>query len=266
MPLSALATGAILGGGQTILNTLGGLFGANRQAIAYRRAAADQHKYNMELMKYQLDYNTPKNQMARYKEAGLNPNLVYNQGNPGNMQSAPSYPDIKVPDYQAVTSGLGSQLADLSVKAGQAKLLSTQADLNKVKTDESAVKQDLMRAQRDLTKANPYMRPEYVNAMVMQLESTAKLKYTEASFYTDWTTENGVRWQRGYLKMQRELDLLAQKLNLNNADLKVKAEIIQSKEFQNALQEIQVKWMKDGDITSQHIYTGIMLMLSKLMR
>lgn len=266
MPLDPVTASLVLGGGQTILNTIGGFIGGNRQDVVNKRAARLQHKHNMELLKYQLDYNTPANQMARYKEAGLNPNLVYNQGNPGNMQSAPSYPEVKVPDYQSITSGLGSQLADLTVKASQAKLLSTQADLNKVKADESAVKQDLMRAQRDLVKANPYMKPEYINSMVLQLESAAKLKQQEASFYTDWTTENGVRWQRGYLKMQKELELLSQKMNLNDADLKVKAEIIQSKEFQNALQEIQVKWMKDGDITSQHIYTGIMMMLGKLMR
>lgn len=35
---------------------------------------------------YENWYNSPAQQMARYKEAGLNPNLIY--GNAGNMQSA----------------------------------------------------------------------------------------------------------------------------------------------------------------------------------
>lgn len=263
MPID-LATA--MSGGSVLTNVLGGFIGSNRQDVLNKRSARLQHRQNMELLKYQLDYNTPANQMKRYSEAGLNPNLVYGQGNPGNMSSAPSYPEVKAPDVQSITSGLGSQIADLAIKARQAKLLETQADLNKVKTDESTVKQDLMQAQRDLVKANPYMRSEYVNALVTQLESTAKIKSSEAEFMTSWTRDaDGTRWTRGFLKMQRELDALGQRLNLNDADLKLKAEILQSKEFQNALQELQVKWMKDADITPQHIYNGIMLILGKLM-
>lgn len=33
------------------------------------------------------EYNTPVNQMARFKEAGLSPYLMYSQGNAGNMSS-----------------------------------------------------------------------------------------------------------------------------------------------------------------------------------
>lgn len=37
-------------------------------------------------------YNTPAMQMQRYKEAGLNPHLMYQQGNGGNSGGAPSLP------------------------------------------------------------------------------------------------------------------------------------------------------------------------------
>lgn len=239
---------------------LGGQIGANRQASHNKSLARLQHKQNMELLQYQLDYNTPANQMARFGEAGLNPNLIYGQGSPGNMESAPRYPDIRPADQQ-------SHWMDLGTKFQQMKLMEAQADLTKQKVEESGVKQDVMRAQENLIKANPLMREEYVNSLVSNLESTAKIKEQEADFMLSKTQDEatGVRWERGFLKMQRELDLLEQKFNLGAADQKIKAEVMQSKEFQNAILEIQKKWLQDGDITSQHIYQGIMMLLSKMM-
>lgn len=56
-------------------------------------AAEDAFKYNMEAIKYQNEYNKPVNQMARLREAGLNPNLVYGGGSgsvAGNLSTAPT--------------------------------------------------------------------------------------------------------------------------------------------------------------------------------
>lgn len=41
-------------------------------------------------------YNNPVNQMQRYAQAGLNPNLIYGQGTPGNQASAVPFmtPDV----------------------------------------------------------------------------------------------------------------------------------------------------------------------------
>lgn len=43
--------------------------------------------FNLELWNLQNEYNSPKAQMARYQDAGLNPNLIYSQQ---NQASAPS--------------------------------------------------------------------------------------------------------------------------------------------------------------------------------
>lgn len=52
----------------------------------------------IDLWREQAAYNTPANQMARYQAAGLNPNLVVTQGNPGNMASSPS---LTSPKFEA---------------------------------------------------------------------------------------------------------------------------------------------------------------------
>ena len=51
-----------------------------------------QQQYNNELDMWnkQNAYNTPANQMQRFRDAGLNPNLIYSQGNPGNAAAAPT--------------------------------------------------------------------------------------------------------------------------------------------------------------------------------
>lgn len=228
------------------LNVAGNLIGANRQA-----------KKNMELARYQNAYNTPANQRQRYVDAGFNPNLTHSQGNPGNMSSTP-----QSANYQMA-------LADIGTKLQQSRLMESQANLTDQKVVESGVKQDLMKAQKDLTKANPYMRQEYVNAMVTQLSSVARVKENEADILTMHYQRPGSDkydpFTIGQNKILTELKVLEQRFSLNEADQAIKAKVLESKEFQNALQEIQVKWMKDKEITPQHIYQGIMLLLSKMM-
>lgn len=81
---------------------------------------AKQHQYNTELAKYTYDldleqwnrqneYNSPASQMSRFMEAGLNPNLIYGQGTPGNATSSPSYNQEGV-DFMHTTSKQGSPL------------------------------------------------------------------------------------------------------------------------------------------------------------
>lgn len=76
-----------------------------RQYNYSRSLAQQQQQYNMELAQRQFDlsmdawrqqteYNTPANQMARFKAAGLNPALIYGRGNAGNADSAPQYREI----------------------------------------------------------------------------------------------------------------------------------------------------------------------------
>lgn len=240
--------------------------------------AQQQQGNNMELARYTFDrqqdmqwaqnrYNEPASQMSRYQAAGLNPALVYSQGNPGNQSAPVRFPDVQPGNFQ-------QGYADLIPKLMQYKLMESQVDLTQQKVLESGVKQDLQKAQRDLVRANPYMKEEYVSSLVTQLSSAARIKEQEANFLTSSTSRSGTTTYsdvyadstNGMQRMAKEMDLLEQKFNLGVADQQVKAQILRSKEFQNALQDIQLKWMRDKEITPQHIYQGIMILLGKLMR
>lgn len=101
---------AIQQGGALVI---GALNSANAAQASKDNIAAVQemNRGNMELAKYQFEqnlemwnkqnaYNTPLAQMQRFKDAGLNPNLIFGQGSNGNASSAPEY---KAPNLQAYT-------------------------------------------------------------------------------------------------------------------------------------------------------------------
>lgn len=48
-----------------------------------------QNELNMQMWEMQNQYNSPSAQMQRYKDAGLNPNLIYGSVSNGNASSAP---------------------------------------------------------------------------------------------------------------------------------------------------------------------------------
>ncbi len=114
MPIPALVLGSLISGGASILGNLFNTGSVNRtnqrqqdfNTQMYERqradALADWEKQNQ--------YNSPSQQMQRFKEAGLNPNLIY-----GQMTNSPTIrsTEAKTPDFVAPkleTSGIANSL------------------------------------------------------------------------------------------------------------------------------------------------------------
>ncbi|MEM4959255.1 MAG: hypothetical protein QXX12_05200 [Nanopusillaceae archaeon] len=55
-----------------------------------RQIAKDAQDFELKMWNMQNEYNSPSSQMQRWNQAGLNPNLIYSQGTPGNASSMPS--------------------------------------------------------------------------------------------------------------------------------------------------------------------------------
>ena len=53
-----------------------------------------EQQYNKEMFDYANEYNTPANQVARLKEAGLNPSMAGSFPSAGGSASAPSSPSV----------------------------------------------------------------------------------------------------------------------------------------------------------------------------
>lgn len=98
-----IASSLITGGA----NILGGLFGIGSQASA-NEANMELAKYNWEQQKEMWhmnnEYNKPSAQMARYLEAGLNPNLIYGSGS-ASAGNSTSTPTPQMPHVEPLTDG-----------------------------------------------------------------------------------------------------------------------------------------------------------------
>lgn len=62
-----------------------------QQNKARREEAERAHERDIEMWERQNEYNSPAAQQERFREAGLNPHLMYGQGTPGLAQQMPTY-------------------------------------------------------------------------------------------------------------------------------------------------------------------------------
>lgn len=243
-------------GSATAVNVGSGFVGTGLGLLFQKQMADKKYQRDKRMFDYMADYNSPKNQMQRYRDAGLNPALMYGQGNPGNVQNTPQYPQYNTPNMEFL-AGLGTQIQ-------QAKLLSAQANLTNQKVDESGIKQDLMQSQKALIDANPMLNKGYVESLVTMANANAGMKKQQADFMLQGQVQEGrFTGEAGMVKMQYELKQLEQKYNLNNSDIKIRSEIFNSKVFQNSINEVMSKWMTDGEISPEHYRLFVMMLMQK---
>lgn len=106
-------SGAIQGGA----NLIGSVLNYKSQQDTNRLNQQENQKtrdYNLALWNAQNAYNTPAAQMKRYKEAGLNPNLIYGSSGSSGAASAPASaspnhynaPQLDMPNMMAVVQQL----------------------------------------------------------------------------------------------------------------------------------------------------------------
>ncbi len=140
---SGLVSGAINAGSQ---------LGTNASQLSYAKEMYEKQRadaladWNM-----QNQYNSPKEQMMRFKEAGLNPNLIYGQmsNSPVVRSSSPqSYnPTAPQADLGSTANMAIGQYYDTQLKAAQIDLVKKQADATMYESLIKAVTNDKLRAE-----------------------------------------------------------------------------------------------------------------------
>lgn len=229
----------------------------NKQAEQNMNLAKFQANANENYLKKQLDYNTPASQMGRFQAAGLNPHLIYGQGTPGNQSAPLSFPDIKPADYQR------QNIDQLIPLANQTRMVESQVQAQNATTLQKHADVKLKELQALVLSKNPSLDTDGYNAIISGLKATADLKEEQSkgqklsNFFSESTM--GTRGS----KILAEWRLLEQRFNLGTQDSAIKAEVLKSKEFQNAISEVQKKFLADGDVGPQQIYQFILLLLSK---
>lgn len=146
-----------------VASLLGSIIGRKSSASAGLEQVRLQNEGNMQLAQYQYEknleqwqlennYNTPKSQMQRLADAGLNPMLMYSQGSTGQAASSPQYEAPKLSAYTGFNYGdfgassavaalqRGQQLEQMeSLRVAQENLAKSQADYNRQRSMTEAV-------------------------------------------------------------------------------------------------------------------------------
>ena len=171
--------GAIIAGGASLLGSALGSFSQkktndkNMELAKYQNAWQAQenekaYQRNLEMWNLQNAYNSPTQQMARLRSAGLNPNLVYGSGVTGNSAgSTPQYQpaDIKraeLSSYRGWNQGLTDAVSNfLAFRSNRAQVenMEAQNSLIRQQTATEATRQaniaaSTARSEFDLSQAN----------------------------------------------------------------------------------------------------------------
>lgn len=137
----APGVGTIIGSGIGLLgDVIGGLFSSSGQKSANKtniQLAREQRDWNEEMWNKQNAYNSPAAQIARMRAAGLNPALMYSQGNVGNAGDVKGYNPPSVGNElaglgQGISSGLGNVMSGM-MQYEQLKQIQAQTALLRAK-------------------------------------------------------------------------------------------------------------------------------------
>lgn len=248
--------GAIIAG---VVALASAVIGGVQQHRSNKKLAAFQADANEKYQAQQNEYNAPVNQMARFQQAGLNPNLIYGQGSPGNQTAAVQYPDIKTTDIQSISA------SDAIGMFNQTRLANSQVQAQNASTRQKHAVTELNKLQTKVLEKNPALNDAGFTAIIDGLKASAELKSEQVQGQKISNQVSEASAGHAVSKVFHEVQVLEQRFKLGQLDAKIKAEVLKSKEFQNAIMEVQKKFMTDGDITPGHILTFIQSLLLKAM-
>lgn len=249
---------SIVGG---IISGVGSLLGGLGSSAMNNKAVQDTNKANMEIAKYQAqwqqqehekayqrslnmwnlqnEYNSPAQQMARIRAAGLNPNLVYGNGVTGNSSgSTPQYEPVKfnAPTMQAyrgwnlgISDAISQFLAYRTAKA-QVDNMEAQNNLIRQQTATEATKQANIAASTSRSEFDLNMAKELRDVSVSS--AIADMNQKQASASQGWTKAN-----REVIQYELDKALFDNKIKLSN------------QEYLKVLQSVR-QLRQDNDINS----------------
>lgn len=249
---------SIIGG---IISGVGSLLGGLGSSAMNNKAVQDTNKANMEIAKYQAqwqqqenekayqrslnmwnlqnEYNSPTQQMARIRAAGLNPNLVYGNGVTGNSSgSTPQYEPAKfnAPTMQAyrgwnlgISDAISQFLAYRTAKA-QVDNMEAQNSLIRQQTATEATKQANIAASTSRSEFDLNMAKELKDVSVSS--AIADMNQKQAGVAQGWTKAN-----REVIQYELDKALFDNKIKLSN------------QEYLKVLQSVR-QLQQDNDINS----------------
>lgn len=239
-----MAIGGALSVGKDIFNSIWPNTRAGYVNSPAYRAFQDSVKQEQRIFERDSAYNSPQAQMERLKAAGLNPNLMYGQGTLGNVQGSAvqSRGDVPTSSIDALSQMLSVMMAKKDIE-----LKDAQIDNLYMRTGSEQVKQEKMR--QDIQYLQQQY-PELINKLRREniigdrtMEAQVDIKEAEAL--------------RAYSLYATEL----QRQGLMERDGKIKDEVLKSKQFENAIAELNKRLLADKEFSADTLGTVLIQLL-----
>jgi hypothetical protein len=240
--MSGLGIAALaLEGGKAIGNWVSQAVQNKRNRQFAREQARWQRDTSRENWMMENEYNTPRQQMQRLQEAGLNPNLVYGNGadamggkisNPEAGQSQGTAPRL---EGNAILA-----YADIKAKTAQTDLLQEQVQLAKQEQIWKAIQANKTLLESKMVDFDLSMKKNLAeNTMEFARENLRQLSQNIYQSQENFNMDMAIKqqtWEQAVFKNKQLQPLEKEKM----------IEQIQSEKFQNTIREIQAEWAKKG--------------------
>lgn len=205
--------------------------------LAYQREKSGISEQNL--------YNTPTMQMARFKQAGLNPNLIYSQGSPGQQ--------ITFPKYQAPTLDYSKNLPYFDPGSALSKAVSTGQQIQSLQN--AGITGNILRTKDIMTKAmRPFAEQLALTSSENAMNQEDMIKFQRIFAETKLETMFDLRNGEWYLKPGYEeiftsaiiADLSKQELQntLTGVNIRKGQQDVLIKMKINELQNMGLPWMQ----------------------
>lgn len=249
MPGWLAPAAAILGVGQEIFSRTR----AGYETSPQRRAFLDSVRQEQRIFDRDAAYNSPAAQMARFKEAGLNPNLIYGQGTSGitSGTAVQASGNIQKPDI--IAGIMESVMMGKELEYKDAQIDNIRANTEFINTRGGTEEFKQKRMQQDID----YLENNYPELME-KLRRENRIGSATESYQKEKIQADAI-----HASQQIETELLKQ--GLMEKDGSIKSEVLSGKQLQNALIEMQKKFVEGGEMNASHFWQALMLILSKAM-
>lgn len=167
------------------------------EAFRYNQQLAEQdYQRNIEMWNYQNEYNSPTQQMARLRAAGLNPNLVYGGGNVSGLTTS-NAPEMSSATYSP------AQYRAPSYEALRLSKVSSYQQLENQALQNEKIRQNIKLAERDADRSD-----RIADAQIENLKSMYGLRDAELGVRHGEVTarQQEVKEQNAWRRYQDDLD------------------------------------------------------------
>lgn len=187
------------------------------------KLAEYQYSKDLEMWNRQNEYNSPVAQMARFAEAGINPNLVVGQGNSGNATQMPSYnaPTMSFDQKIPMVTNILQTFADLDMKQAATDKVKEETNAQRINNSMLAVQNEFFR-ERQITELGNLIS----SGAISQAEGARRIRELKQDYGTLFIPDRSGNYSfietddEGHAIKRKRLELERSSLDIQNENLR----------------------------------------------